>query len=612
VPRDVPNVEAAPDELHIEQGGCQWRVRGWRKNLSPEQMRVNVQVRRVSLDGSPAGYHMDTLDLYSAKARASFIRQAAIELGLSDESVKRDLGHVLLRLETLQDEAIRMVKAPKQTAVVLNAQDEADALALLRDPALCERIAADLQACGVVGERTNLLAGYLAAVSRKLDTPLAVLIQSSSAAGKSSLMEAVLNLVPPEERIQYSAMTGQSLFYLGETDLKHKILAIAEEEGVRQAAYALKLLQSEGQLTMASTGKDEATGNLVTKQYRVEGPVMLMLTTTAIDVDEELMNRCLVLTVNESREQTRAIHERQRQRQTLDGLLADSHKAAVTALHRNAQRLLRPIHVVNPYADQLTFVDHQTRTRRDHTKYLSLIRAIALLHQHQREVKTVEHRGQTLAYIEVIKADIAQANEIAHEVLGRTLDELPPQTRTLLMLVRDWVQGQCIEHGITQADWRFTRKQVRAATHWGDTQLKVHLARLVELEYLALHRKGLTHEYELAYDAKAETGKPHLSGLLEADELTQGDEGGQGHAYDPNRSGQEQDRSASGRALVGGWSAIGRGGLDEERSQQPSAIEAVEALQNGHEAQNALFRQDGKSPVVAVVATVAMSASAGV
>ena len=35
-------------------------------------------------------------------------------------------------------------------------------------------------------------------------------------------MEAVLSLVPEEERVQYSAMTGQSLFYMGEQDLKHK------------------------------------------------------------------------------------------------------------------------------------------------------------------------------------------------------------------------------------------------------------------------------------------------------------------------------------------------------------------------------------------------------
>jgi hypothetical protein len=79
---------------------------------------------------------------------------------------------------------------------------------------------------------------------------------------------------------------------------------------VRQAAYALKLLQSQGGLTIASTGKDPVTGKLVTEEYRVEGPVMLLLTTTAIDLDEELLNRCLVLTINESREQTAAIHVR--------------------------------------------------------------------------------------------------------------------------------------------------------------------------------------------------------------------------------------------------------------------------------------------------------------
>ena len=88
---------------------------------------------------------------------------------------------------------------------------------------------------------------------------------------------------------------------MGETDLKHRILAIAEEEGAERATYALKLLQSEGELTIASTGKDPATGRLVTHEYRVEGPVMIFLTTTAIDIDEELLNRCIVLTVDEDR-----------------------------------------------------------------------------------------------------------------------------------------------------------------------------------------------------------------------------------------------------------------------------------------------------------------------
>ena len=111
----------------------------------------------------------------------------------------------------------------------------------------------DFERCGLVGEEVNKLTGYLAAVSRKLSEPLAVVVQSSSSAGKSALMEAVLELVPVEDRVVYSAMTGQSLFYMGEADLEHKILAIVEEEGAERASYALKLLQSEGELTIAST-----------------------------------------------------------------------------------------------------------------------------------------------------------------------------------------------------------------------------------------------------------------------------------------------------------------------------------------------------------------------
>jgi len=145
-------------------------------------------------------------------------------------------------------------------------------------------------------------------------------------------------------------MTGQSLFYMGETDLKHKVLAIVEEEGAARAAYALKLLQSEGVLSIASTGKDATTGRLITHQYRVEGPVMLFLTTTAIDLDEELLNRCLVLTVDEDRAQTQAIHKKQRETQTLEGLLARRERDETLRVHRNAQRLLKPLFVSNPYA----------------------------------------------------------------------------------------------------------------------------------------------------------------------------------------------------------------------------------------------------------------------
>ena len=555
----APSIKSigAEHEHVMTFGDRRYRVRGLDKNLSYEVLKVNVLASRPSIDSAGESVHVDTFDLYQARHRAAFVKQAAAELGVAEDIIKADLGKLLLALEAEQEKLITAAQAPQASATVkLDDAERAAALALLKRSDLIERIAADFSRCGIVGETTNALVGYLAAVSRKLDRPLALLIQSTSAAGKSSLLDAVLRFVPEEERIAYSAMTGQSLFYMGEMDLKHKILAIAEEEGAHRASYALKLLQSEGELTIASTSKNPETGKLVTDEYRVEGPVMIALTTTAADIDEELLNRCLVLSVDEGRTQTAAIHAAQRERRTLAGLQAKVERAQLLKLHQNAQRLLQPLAVVNPYAQFLTFLDDRTRTRRDHEKYLTLIDAIALLHQHQRVLRTAQHGGETVRYIEATLEDIALANRLAHDVLGRTLDELPPQTRRLLKLVASMVEAQCAEHSIKRSDYRFSRRQVREHTRWGDTQLKIHLGRLVELEYLLVHRggRGQSFEYELLYDGGSDPQR-HLNGLIDVETLRV--QCGAQH-YDAQRSGSELVQSASGRGTVGTQTASGR------------------------------------------------------
>jgi DNA primase catalytic core len=588
LPSSVPAQIAVPVEVRGEdifliQGDRRYRVRGLAKNMSYELLKVNVLVSGTNPRGESA-FHVDTLDLYSARQRSVFTKQAAEELGVKEEVIRRDLGRALLKLEEMQDEQIKKALEPEQKKIEISAEEHAAALELLRDPKLLERIVQDFVRCGVVGEETNKLVGYLGVVSRHLEAPLAVIVQSSSAAGKSSLMEAVLAFVPEEQRVQYSAMTGQSLFYMGEQDLKHKVLAIVEEEGASRASYALKLLQSEGVLTIASTGKDPTTGRLLTHQYRVEGPVMIFLTTTAIHLDEELLNRCLVLSVNEDREQTQAIHRVQREAQTLEGLLARREREAILAVHRNAQRLLKPVFVANPYARELTFLDSQTRTRRDHMKYLTLIRSIALLHQYQRPRKTVEHRGRTVEYIEVTLADIATANRLAHEVLGRSLDELPPQTRRLLLMIDDHVTSECERLRMERADYRFSRRDVRAFTGWGDTQLKIHLHRLEELEYLLVHRggRGQSFVYELVFERQGDSGRPTLPGLIDIGVLSKS-------SYDEKKSGLKAEWSGSSRGQVGGVSGSVESasssidiGLPDDMDFELPEITYKEAERNGH------------------------------
>jgi DNA primase len=487
-------VHVAGDEIHVDLGTRSYRVRGLFSNRGAEVMKINLRIA-VARPGADAVFHIDTLDLYQTRFRQAFTAAAAAECGLHPDVIKADLGKVLLTLEcqqfcrTASKEQLHgsaTADAPAaDPARAMTPDEHAAALALLHDPALAERIIADLTRSGLVGEDVNKLVGYIAATSRKLASPLAIVVQSSSAAGKSTLMDKVLSLMPPEDVRQYSAISGKSPFYLGTANLKHRILSIAEEEGARRASYALKLLQSDGFLSMAATGKDPESGRMVTHDYRVEGPVMLMLTTTAIDVDPELLNRCVVLTVDEEAGQTAAIQAAQRVGRTLPGMQAARERAAVAALHRNAQRLLAPVAVVNPHANALSFAAHQTRLRRDHAKYLSLIDAVTFLHQHQRETKSATFPdGSELRYIEVTQADIALANRLAAAVLGRSLDDLPPQTRRLWDQLSAYLTTKAATNAVAIERTTFTRREVQAALHWSYDQVRVHLDRLVAQEFV--------------------------------------------------------------------------------------------------------------------------------
>ena len=495
----------------LKLGPREYRVGGLDKNNSLEVMKIALRLRQDE------AFHIDALDLMRDGDRRRFIERAYEETKLEKEVIKRDLGKLLLALEREQEERLAKAVEPQNDVPEMSVDEQAEAVAFLKSPNLIDRLQETFDDCGLVGEQTNRLAAYLACTSRKLARPLAVIIQSTSAAGKSALMDAVLAMFPNEEQIKYSAMTGQSLYYLGETNLKHRILAIVEEEGAEKASYALKLLQSEGELTIASTGKDANTGRMETQEYHVEGPVMIFLTTTSIDIDEELQNRCLTLTVDESREQTQRIHALQRQARTLEGLQLKKDRQRFLVLMQNMQRLIQPIDIVNPYADRLTFTAERTRTRRDHEKYLTLIDAIVLLHQHQRPRKQLP---SGVEYIEVEPSDIELANRLAPDLFSRSLDELPPQTRLLLGTIKELVRTRCDKEQMDPSSAWFTRKDLRERNGWSYSQVKRHLERLQELEYVAARhgRMGMAMSYELLVDANESDAPGHI-GLIDASKL---------------------------------------------------------------------------------------------
>lgn len=504
---------AASNDGAIEYSfyGREYEVRG----LSPiglDRLKVNIRFRA---DGK---LHMDTLDLYQAKARSQFAEKVAKLINEKESVIESNLLEIAESLEGVRLE-MRSNKKEQQSAAQMTPAEQREAIAYLKAPDLVNRIVRDAEQCGFVGERATILMGILATISRKLARPLSVLVVARSGAGKSSLQNALCAFVPPEDVVWVTRLTGQALFYKDPNSLKGKVLAIVEEGGATEAIYSLRNLASDQRLSIAVTQTNPQTGELHTRHYDIHGPVSIITTTTSPEAfDEETRSRFVLLTMDESRDQTRAILHRQREACTLAGVVAEAASESIKQLHHNVQRMLRPLKVVNPYVEQLSYPAERLIARREHPKYLTLINAIALLHQHQREIKQAVQGNTIVEYVEVELSDIALANELAKAVLWRSFDELAPPVRGMLQELRQVFAERTAELGIDIYQVQLSRREIRRITNWSEWQVKNYCQKLVELEYLTLTASGQGKPSLYRLLEPLEDDEPQLSALTLPDE----------------------------------------------------------------------------------------------
>jgi DNA primase len=477
-----------------------------------DRLKVNI---KLSFGDA---FHIDTFDLYSGRSREQFIESAKRLLEIPQELLLNEINVIIDWLELLNGNQ-------EEQKAEMSPEDKEEAFKFLKNPKLLKEIQKDFEACGYIGEEIARLFGYLATISRFLKQPLGILIVSRSAAGKSFLQDAICHFVAPEDLQKYTRITGQSLFYKEQGALKNKVLAIAEEKGAEDAIYSIRTLQSDQYLTVAVTVTDPKSGHKKTEEYRIEGPIVIMITTTNPEaLDFETRNRFVILTIDESREQTRKILKKQREEDGLEGLIRQSKEDTIYNKHHNAQRLLRPLQVVNPYFNELTYPDDQLLMRREQKKYLTLIKSIAFLHQYQREIKSIKDAdGREIKYIEVTLQDIDIANRLACSVLGKSLDELSPPTRTLLIEIKKMIDDICKREHKQQHEIRFTRRQICEYTGWSYWQVNDHIKHLAQMEYLVVYTGGDKNRcsYELIWDGKGEDGGRFFMGLIDIDKVKQ-------------------------------------------------------------------------------------------
>ena len=414
-------------------------------------------------------FHVDTIDLYASRSRAEFARRAGKALGVEADAVEAALLALLVEAEKAAEEA--KPEGEAQPAAMSEAE-RAEALAFLKREDLLDQAAKDIDALGYVGEETNKRLLYLVAVSRKLEDPLSAIVLSQSGAGKSGLTEVIERLCPPEDVVLFTRLTPQSLYYTEPGFLDRKLVIVEERYGSMEADYSIRVLQSRKKLIAAAPVKDPQTGNMRTKVFTVEARAAFIEATTASSVNHENATRCFELQMDETEEQTKRIHERQRLLRTGRGPRARQQAEAITRRHWNAQRLLEPLPVVIPFADKLSFPSSWMRTRRDHARFLNLIEVSAFLHQHQRERS---REGAIVASL----ADYEAAYALAGEVLRETLTDVKKPLREAL---------QRIQGLAAKGEGSITRREIREALGVPDSTVRRWLAELVELEYLGCRR----------------------------------------------------------------------------------------------------------------------------
>lgn len=396
------------------------------------------------------------VDLYHDVQVEKLIRRTAERLEIGSTQLYKGLAQLTEQLETYRLHLIEKEKDTKPKPRQLTETEREEATAFLQHgtvpPNLCRSTPESdgqrtgglaeatnhlLGQSGIVGEELNRLIMWYVYTSRKLSRPLHIISFGSSGTGKSHLQEKVGELIPEEDKIEITALTQNAFYYFDKDELGHKLILIEDFDGALGALYPIRELQSKQRISKTVTIKD-SKGNTKTIHLKVQGPVTVAGCTTQESMYEDNANRSFLIYLDESKEQDKKIMQYQRQ---LAAGKVDQHQEHLTKIFlQNVQRVLKPVKIINPYAEYLEIPEDVLKPRRSNAHYLGFIEAVTFYHQWQRHQQVNEETGEI--YIETTLEDIAIANDLLKDILLRKSDELNKATRTYFEYLKAWLKSE--------------------------------------------------------------------------------------------------------------------------------------------------------------------------
>ncbi len=385
-----------------------------------ESLRVTISIEKLTKGKNVLNVLRQSIDLYNDNQVEKLVRKCAERLEVGTSVIRKTLQELTKELENYRFLLTKQqTELQKPFSKTLTVKEKKEAIQFLKSKDLLKRTNECIGSSGVIGEHTNRLLMYLIFTSRKTNNPLHCISLGSSGTGKTHLQSKVADLIPEVDRLEITVLSANAFYYFNRTELQHKLILIEDLDGAESVLYPLRELQSKKKITKTVVHKDRK-GNTKTIHLTVEGPVSVAGCTTQESIYEDNSNRSFLLYIDESKEQDRRIM--QYQRRASAGKLNEQDEIKAIELLQNCQRVLRPVKVINPYAEYLELPPSVFKPRRTNSHYLQFIEAITFYKQHQREKQYNKETGEE--YIETTIEDIQEANELITEVLLRKSDVL--------------------------------------------------------------------------------------------------------------------------------------------------------------------------------------------
>lgn len=444
------------------------------------------------------------LDLYNTehllRLKQSVSEQLEVSITIADVS----FNELIEDLENYRLQRIGSLQPLKIMSAPLTAIETETSLNYLKHPELMLNTMSDIGKTGIVGEHLNRFTMFLVFLSRITSDPLHIISFGASGTGKTYLQENVAKLIPDEDKLEITTLSGNALYYFKNDDLKNKLLLIEDYDGVQDGLYPLRELSTKQKITKRVPLKD-SKGNIKTYTFTVEGPVSIAGCTTKESTYEDNANRCILLYLDTSSEQDERIMEYQRK--VSAGLIKNKEEEDYRNMLRNVQRMIKPIRVVNPYAPCLKIPKNVLKPRRSHRLYLRFIEVVTLYNQYQREVKMNPQNNEP--FIETTYEDIAWANKLLKHILIRKADELTTACRTFLERLKT--------HLKSKNESTFKAKDIRSELRLHASSLKKYLLELYANGYIKISggNKAKGYLYEIASYEEYEQLKSGINNALD-------------------------------------------------------------------------------------------------